>query len=116
VSPAPAENLTTGEGAAVGPRELESPVQEREDGVPADEGEFAVWELAAEELVDCALLLGGDRIVAGTFARVVAGPTPPGAPGSGLAEWEAPARRRRYTVVGGVSRASAMCARDSPAS
>src|SRR5262249_56978662 len=59
-----------------------------EDAVATEEGEFAVRELAAQELVDCALLLGGDGVVASAFARVVAVSPPSGAPGSGLAGWQ----------------------------
>ena len=89
VVPSPPEELVPGEGAAIGTAEAEG-MEPGEDAVTADEGELALGELGAEELVDRALLLGGEGVMAGAFARVVAGAAPSGAPGlARLTRWEA---------------------------
>jgi len=88
VVPGPAEDHGPGDGAAVRTAEAEG-VDPGEDAVAADEGEFALGALGAEEVVDRALLLGGEGGVAGAFASVVAGAPPAGAPRSGLAGREA---------------------------
>jgi len=80
----PAEHLVPGDAAAIRTAEAEG-VEPGEDAVAPDEGEVAVGELAAEELVDGALLLGSDGGVVSALARVVASAARSGAPGSGLA-------------------------------
>src|SRR5262249_13485881 len=80
----PAEDLVPGDGAAVRAADAEL-VEGREDADAADEGAGVVGELAAQEGVERALLRGGDGVVAGALARVVAGSPPSGAPGSGIA-------------------------------
>ena len=67
-----------------------------EDAGAAEEGEFAVGQLGAEEVIDRALRLGGEGGMTGAFARVVAGAMPAGAPGSPVSRGgRPPARRRR---------------------
>ena len=56
----------------MGRRELERPVQEGQDRVPADEGVFMLGELGDQEIVERALAGGRDRRVAGPFAGSVA--------------------------------------------
>src|SRR5262249_12437243 len=68
---APAEDLAAGEGTAVGPRELEGPVQEGQDRVPAYEGVFMLRKLCDQEVVERALAGGRDPRVAAPFAGSV---------------------------------------------
>jgi hypothetical protein len=60
-------------------------VEPGEDAVAADEGMLVLGELGAEELIERALLLGGERVVAGAFAGVVPSALSADAPGLSFA-------------------------------